>query len=473
MSLMPHAASGARVRTGLAALKGALLADSIEARTRRAAGLSVLARIANAVITLATHVMLARLLGAAGFGLFSMAVTWVLVLLGLATAGLAMAPQRFLPEYEARAAHGLLAGLYRWSHLVPLLAGAAIVLMGLCVLHGLPLGLSPEARLVLSLALLALPALALIDVVEGFALANEWTDLAQGVTFLLKPLLLPLLFVAGWLAGSNLLVMALVAYVASAWLAALVLVVLLRRRMAPRLAGASASAEPRRWAALALPAMLADAAFLLMAYADVLILSAVASPAETGVYAAATRIVGVVAFVHFGLSYAAAHHYAALHAEGRLDDLVRYARKAAVWTFWPSLLFGLIVALAAPLLLPVFGPGFGAGAGVVPVLVLALLVRAAIGPSEQLLMMTNRQALVTGIFALAASVNILLAVLLAPHLGAMGVALAMLAASIVAAAGSAIAIRHAFGSFVHAFHVAAYRRPAAHGPRPTIQDTVS
>jgi O-antigen/teichoic acid export membrane protein len=472
MSLMLAPASGGRVRAGLAALKGALLADSIEARTRRAAGLSVLARIANAAITLTTHVMLARLLGAAGFGLFSMAVTWVLVLLGLATAGLAMAPQRFQPEYEARDARGLLAGLYRWSHLVPLLAGAAIVLAGLGAVHLMPLGISPEARLVLSLALLALPALALIDVVEGFAMANEWTDLAQGVTFLLKPLLLPLLFLVGWLAGSDLLMVALGAYVASTWLAALVLVVLLGRRMAPKLAGTVACAEPRRWAALALPAMLADAAFLMMAYADVLVLSAFASPAETGVYVAATRIVGMVAFVHFGLSYAAAHHFSALNAEGRLDELVCYARKAAFWTFWPSLLFGALVALAAPLLLPLFGPGFGAGAGVVPVLVLALLVRAAIGPSEQLLMMTNRQTVVTGIFALAASVNLVVSVLLAPVLGAMGVALAMLATSVVAAAGSAIAVRRAFGSFVHAFHRLSYRRPASARPASTSPDPV-
>jgi hypothetical protein len=99
-------------------------------------------------------------------------------------------------------------------------------------------------------------------------------------------------------------------------------------------------------------------------------------------------------------------------------------------------------------------------------------IRAAIGPSEQLLMMTNRQTVVTGIFALAASVNLVVSVLLAPLLGAMGVALAMLAASVVAAAGSAIAVRRAFGSFVHAFHRLSYRRPASARPASTSPDPV-
>lgn len=451
MSLSLAPGGGKPLAQRLRGLITTLRADGIEARTRRSALLGMAARVVNAGVVLLTHVLLARLLGAAEFGLFSLATTWALVLLGLATLGLTMTPQRFAPEYAARGERGLLAGLQRFAHFAPLAGGAAIAILGWAVLRFAPLGLAPELALAVGLALIALPALAVIDVVEGFALAHEWHDLSYGVTFLLKPLLLPALFLAGYWQGADGVAAALGAFALSAWIAAAALVAATARRMRPMVADAAPAFEPRRWFGLALPALLADGAFLTMAYADVLVLSAFASPAETGVYVAATKIVGVVAFVHFGLSYAAAHHFSALHAQARREELALYARKAAFWTFWPSLAAGAALTLAAGPLLGLFGAGFAQGAAVVPILVAALLARAAIGPSEQLLMMTNRQRSVTAIFAGAALLNVALALALAPLFGAVGVAIAMLAASLAATLATALAVRRSLGVFVHAF----------------------
>ncbi len=140
----------------LRALGRSLSGDSAEARTKRSALFSIAARVFNAGILLLTHVMLARLLGAEGFGVFSLATTWVLTLLGLATLGLTMTPQRFAPGYMARGETRLLAGLYRFSHAAPLAAGAVIAALGWAVVMHAPLSLTPEARLALALAFLAL-----------------------------------------------------------------------------------------------------------------------------------------------------------------------------------------------------------------------------------------------------------------------------------------------------------------------------
>jgi O-antigen/teichoic acid export membrane protein len=423
----------------------------VEGRTRRSAVFSITARVFNAGIVLLTHIMLARLLGVSGFGVFSLAATWVLALLGLATLGLTMTPQRFLPDYAASGDTARLAGLYRFSHVVPFAGGCAVFAAGALALWFWPWPFDADTKLAVLIALAALPALALVDVIEGFALANEWSDLAYGVTFILRPLLLPVLFAAWWLAGAASPAAAAAAFVLSAWTAAAVLTVLMRRRMGR--ADTARLYEPRRWFGLALPALFADGAFLAMAYADVLILSAYASTSEVGVYVAATKIVGLVAFIHFGLSYASAHHFAALHADGDTAALVAYGRKAAAWTFWPSLAVAGLVIAAAPLLLSLFGSAFAKGAAVMPLLLLALLARAAIGPSEQLLMMSDRQRAVTAIYGAAAALNILAAVALAPAFGAAGVAAAVLAASAFAAMATMICVRRAFGGWVTAFHL--------------------
>ena len=434
----------------------ALFSDgSIEARTRRATLFSVGARVFNAGLLFLTHVMLARLMGAAEFGLFSLATTWVLALLGLATLGLTMTPQRFVPDYAVRGEASLVAGLYRFAHLAPFLAGLLIAIGGVALLHLFLPHLPAETRLVIGLALFALPALAVIDVVEGFALAHEWNDLAYGVTFILRPLLLPVLLLGAWLGGSPAVALpAVIAFVGSAWIAALCLVVLIRPRMRALYPAArprqEPRQEPRRWLALALPALFADGAFLTMAYADVLLLSAFASASEVGVYVAATKIVGVVAFVHFGLSYACAHNFARLHAHGERTALIAYAGKAANWTFWPSLAAASLLVLAAPVLMGLFGKDFGGGAVLVPILLVALVARAFIGPSEQLLMMTDRQGAVTVIYGLAALLNLALVLFLAPLFGAVGVACGAMAASAAATTATAVCVRRSFGCFIHA-----------------------
>ncbi len=432
-------------------LAGLFADSSIEARTRRATLFSVGARVFNAGLLFLTHVLLARLLGAAEFGLFSLATTWVLALLGLATLGLTMTPQRFVPDYAARGEASLVAGLYRFAHLAPLGAGLLIAIGGAAALHLFMPHVSGDTRLVIGLALFALPALAVIDVVEGFALAHEWNDLAYGVTFILRPLLLPVLLLGAWLGGLPAVALpAVIAFVGSAWIAAVCLVVLIRPRMRALYPAARTRHEPRRWFALALPALFADGAFLTMAYADVLLLSAFAQAAEVGVYVAATKIVGVVAFVHFGLSYASAHHFSRLHAQGEHAALIAYAGKAASWTFWPSLVVACLLALAAPLLMSLFGRDFGGGAALVPILLVALVARAFIGPSEQLLMMTDRQGLVTAIYGLAALLNLALVLVLAPRFGALGVAFGAMAASLAATVATAISVRRSFGCFIHA-----------------------
>jgi O-antigen/teichoic acid export membrane protein len=398
--------------------------------------------------------MLARLLGADGFGVFSLAAAWVLTLVGLATLGLTMTPQRFAPGYAAAGQTGLLAGLYRFCHVAPFCAGVVIAAIGaMVVLHG-PFELAPDARLAIAVAFAALPALAVIDVVEGFAIANDWHDLAYGVTFCLKPLLLPLLVLGFWAGGGAAtgdVLAAVAAFAMAAWIAALALTLAMRARMKARLAGVGRHMAPRDWFSLALPALLADGAFVAMAYLDVLVLAAFAPPAEVGAYVAAAKIAGLVAFIHYGLSYAAAHHFAALHGAGDRAALLDYARAAARWTFWPALAAGLIVLSASPWLLALFGRDFATGQAATPLLVAALLIRALFGPGEQLLMMSDRQRQVTLIYGAGALINLAMAVLLAPGLGAVGVALAVLASTATVAAMTALAVRRTLGGWVHAF----------------------
>jgi O-antigen/teichoic acid export membrane protein len=429
---LPRAGLGRRM------LAGWNRADMLGA-TRRAALLAVLGRCINAGLVFLTQMLFARALGAEGFGAFTAAQAWLLLLAAVATLGISAVPQRFLPEY-AQAGDGAAArGLVRFVLLVPLLAGAALALLTLGVLHLLAGWLSPAVATTLSVTILALPAVALASTAEGVALARGWNDLAQVLSLVLRPLLVPVLFGVAWWAGfSPASPVAAAAYAAAVWAAALLLVLGLLLRLCrpappawPLDKAARRAArvlppryEARRWLATALPVAATEGAFMLMTSTDVIILSALMGESAVGIYGAAAKLVALVAFIHGGLSLASGHHFSALARDSDPQALGRYAVRTARWTFWPSLATAVLVLLLASPVLRLLGEAYVAGVGVTALLLAGLLARAAVGPAEQLLIMNDRQGLCARIHCAGFLANAVLTVPLVHAFGLPGAAAA-------------------------------------------------
>ena len=98
--------------------------------------------------------------------------------------------------------------------------------------------------------------------------------------------------------------------------------------------------------------------FTLLTYTDVLVLRHFRPPEEVAHYYAAAKILALVTFIHFSVSAAVAHRFAAHHVAGDGTALAALAASTVRWTFWPSLLMiALILAFGKPILW-LFGPDF-------------------------------------------------------------------------------------------------------------------
>ena len=75
-------------------------------------------------------------------------------------------------------------------------------------------------------------------------------------------------------------------------------------------------------------------------------------------------------------------------------------------------------------MLELFGPGFAAGYPLLFLLVLGVVARAAVGPCESLLTMSGHQNVCAMVYALTLVVNIGLSMVLIPHFGLWGAAIA-------------------------------------------------
>jgi O-antigen/teichoic acid export membrane protein len=116
---------------------------------------------------------------------------------------------------------------------------------------------------------------------------------------------------------------------------------------------------------------------------------------------------------------------------GDSEKLARFVADTVRWTFWPSLALAIGLLVVGRPLLSLFGPGFSDGYPLIFVLVIGLLARAAVGPSERLLNMVGQQRACAMIYACAFATNLALCLVLIPRFGVIGAAAATATATVV------------------------------------------
>ncbi|MDF3062796.1 MAG: polysaccharide biosynthesis protein [Microvirga sp.] len=87
-------------------------------------------RIAGAALAYGTQVLLARLMGRAGYGVFAIAWVWTLILGHVSLLGLSQSVCRWIPAYRARGEIERARGFLFWGAAVSLVSAMAISLVG-------------------------------------------------------------------------------------------------------------------------------------------------------------------------------------------------------------------------------------------------------------------------------------------------------------------------------------------------------
>lgn len=157
---------------------------------------------------------------------------------------------------------------------------------------------------------------------------------------------------------------------------------------------------------------------------DVLLVAAIRSPAEAGVYATASRFITSGTLVLQAMRLAIAPRISALLSTRQIDRAGRIYRVATLWiivTSWPLY---LALACFAPLLLDLFGADFGTGATALTLLALAMLVNLGTGNVGTVLLMAGRSSWLLLNKAVAVTVNVGLNLWLVPRYGIEGAAIA-------------------------------------------------
>jgi len=392
---------------------------------QRTAGAAFLIRVASAGLLYLSQVVLARWMGSFEFGVYVYVWTWVLLIGTLADFGLAVAAQRFIPEYAEHKAYDLLRGFLvgsRWLAVAIATGIAALAAVGIMLLAPF---LDDYLVVPLYLACATLPFYTLTSMLDGIARSYNWVNLALVPPYIGRPLVLIAAMAAAYAAGLPAdASVAMLAAVIATWVTAIVQLALVDRRLAAKVPPGPKTYAVRAWFKTAIPIFMVGSFYLLLTYTDVLVLQQFRPPDEVAVYYAAAKTLALVAFVNFSVAAAATHKFSQYHVTGDRARLNALIADAVRWTFWPSLAATVLILALGRAFLWLFGPKFVDGYGIMFILALGLLSRAAVGPVERLLNMLGEQRACALVYATAFAINLGLCVTLIPPFGATGAALA-------------------------------------------------
>lgn len=197
-----------------------------------------------------------------------------------------------------------------------------------------------------------------------------------------------------------------------------------RSRVVSSLSGAGQRIAAREYWLFTIPQWLSDVFQLAVLWLDVVLVGALASSEEAGIYGAISRLVTFGSIGLVALVMVIGPQLSALFALNDLPRVRRLYRLSTLWLASVSIPVFMVMGVFAPLLVRIFGEDFSLGSTALRILSAAMMLDVVAGPALLALLMGGRSGLVLLNTSVAFAVNIALNVALIPQLGMNGAAVA-------------------------------------------------
>lgn len=401
--------------------------DSLRAQLVRGGLGSLGIKLVGTALAFAQGVLLARMLGPSGYGVYAFVISLITLLAIPAQVGLPQVVVRETAKAESSANWALMRGLWRWSNRFVTLFSTLMIGIGVLALAMGGDWLEGERWPTLAIGLILVPLGALASIRAAALRGLRQVILGQLPESLIRPGLM-LLFVTLtiWLfSGEQFrasqamqlqVVATFTAFIIGAGL-------LLRARPAAMRARPEPSYQTIYWRRAAVPLALLGGLQLINNQTDIIMLGVIRSDEEVGVYRVVVQIATLVVFGLQALNLMLQPYFAALHAKKDYERLQRLATNSARAILAIAILPVMAMVFAGDAFLTFFfGPEYRVGYLALGILALGQLVNAAMGSVGLLLNMTGYERDTMRGVAIAAVVNVALNLILIPRFGIEGAA---------------------------------------------------
>lgn len=380
-------------------------------------------RIVGAVFSFALSVVLGRMLGVNGVGLYFLALSVISIATVLGRVGLDNTLLRFTAASTSSGDWVAVKGLYLKGIRFTLVASSLMTIAVVVFAPWLGTTLFDDPNLIAPLRLMALSIVptALFTIVaqmlqglkrakDGIAVLSFWAPafcLAGAIA------LVPTWGVEGAALVYS-MAAALTAFIAWwRW-----------HKATPQTAGLHGHFSTIKLLKSSMPLFWVSLSQLTITLSATVVLGIWSTSADVGIYGAASRIMALFNFLVLAVSSIASPKFSEMHQQGDMRAVERLAKNSTVLLVLSSSPAFVILFLAPDKVMGLFGHEFVSGATVILILAAGQLVNIVTGPAGNVLMMCGHERMVRNTMSASALICIAVSLLLIPQIGVIGAALA-------------------------------------------------
>lgn len=380
-------------------------------------------RLFGAILSFALSVVLGRMLGANGVGLYFLAFSAVTIAAVIGRVGLDNALLRFTAASVSSDDWVAVKGLYLKSIRFTLIASSFMAILVAVFAPWISSVLfdDPNLSALLRLMALAIVPTALFTIIAKMLLGLKRTGDGIAILSVCAPALClvgAIVLVPTWGVEG-----AAIAYAVSAlltgfiawwkWHAAL-----------PQTAEVEGYFPSEKLLQSSVPLFWVALSQLVIMQSSTVILGIWSTIEDVGIYGAASRIVVLLSFLCLAVTSIASPKFSALYQKGDMQALNTLARSSSKLLFLAASPVLAILFFVPDKVMAIFGPEFVSGAMVIFILAAGQLVNIITGPAGNLLMMCGHERLVKNTLVISAFLCVFISLLLIPEMGVIGAAIA-------------------------------------------------
>lgn len=406
-------------------LLGRQAQNTLQAQLVRGASGTFALKVATTGLAFIISIVLARLLGAKGYGAYAYAISWVSLLSVPAVMGLDILLTREVARYKTQSDWGSIRGLLYWSDRIVLLISLVLALLAALVVSNFADCLESQMATSIWVAIIILPFFALIRLrqggIQGFGHVIE-AQLPQILIlpFLFLVLVLSLYFIFGTLTAPWAVGM----YAFSSGVAFLVGTLLLKKYLPGPVKEASPNYYICKWLKNTFPLLFVGVMVIINEQISVVMIGSMLGSEAAGIYDIVRRGAALVSFVLMAVNMPLAPTVASLYARGEMERLQQVVMKSARVALFGSLPIAIGIIIFGRWILLLFGVEFTGGSTAIAIMSLGQLVNAGMGSVALLLNMTGHERDTARGGGIATVTNVALNAILIPVWGVEGAAAA-------------------------------------------------
>jgi O-antigen/teichoic acid export membrane protein len=389
--------------------------------------------IASAGVTACSQLLIARLVGAHTYGVYSYVIAWMTILAYFSALGFDIALLRFVSAYQTTEAWSLARGVIQYAERRSLAVGILVMLAGASILVIWSRQFSLELRNTFLVGFMLVPVWALLWIRCSIVRAFGGVVLALAPDKVVRDGLLLVLVVLASLGlrlhtDAPLVMMAtLVGSIAALGLASLAM-----RKLRP---GVFTIILPEyaaaTWRHTAVPLVIITAAEALLNRTGVVLLGWFGETREAGIYSLAFNIAFLVVLPRTAINTLFAPTISSLFTRRDQVTLQALVTKAASWSLCAAVCIALVLAILAEPILTWFGKDFADGVPALRILLVGQVIAASYGSQLSVMTMTDHERGAATLLTLSAAVNVVASIVFISMLGLTGAAITTAIALIV------------------------------------------